>query len=64
MGSMSGLHLILWAPLLHGAAGPWDEVINLIPLVIGGALLLYLYLTSKKRREREQDKEEAPDQKG
>jgi hypothetical protein len=61
---MSGLHLILLAPLPHGAAGPWDEVINLIPLVIGGALLLYLYLTSKKRREREQDKEEAPEQKG
>jgi hypothetical protein len=61
---MSGLPLILLAPLSHGAAGPWDELINLIPLVIGGALLLYLYLTSKKRREREQDKEEAPEQKG
>jgi hypothetical protein len=60
---MSGLPLILWAPLPHGAAGPWDELINLIPLVIGGVLLLYLYLDSKKRREREQGEDEAPHQK-
>jgi len=41
---------ILSKPVLHGASGYWDEVINLIPLVIGAGLLLYLYLTSRKRR--------------
>ena len=38
---------------LHGASGYWDEVINLIPLAIGAALLLYLYLTSRKRRDKD-----------
>jgi hypothetical protein len=41
---------MLLKPLLHGAVGYWDEVINLIPLVIGAAILLYLYLTSRKRK--------------
>ncbi len=60
MGSMPIQHVILFAPLRHGAAGPWDELINLIPLLVGGVLLLYLYLDSKKRREREQGEDEAP----
>ena len=41
---------ILSKPVLHGASGSWDEVINLIPLAIGAALLLYLYLTSRRRK--------------
>ena len=41
---------ILSKPVLHGASGYWDEVINLIPLAIGAALLLYLYLTSRRRK--------------
>lgn len=42
--------VMLLKPLLHGAVGYWDEVINLIPLVIGAALLLYMYRSSRKRR--------------
>jgi hypothetical protein len=38
------------APVLHGAWGPWDEVLNLLPLVVGTGLLLYLYFTRRKRR--------------
>lgn len=41
---------ILSKPVLHGASGYWDEVINLIPLILGAALLLYLYLTSRRRK--------------
>jgi hypothetical protein len=41
---------ILLHPLLHGAVGWWDEVLNLIPLVFGSGLLLYLYASSRKRR--------------
>ena len=37
--------ITLLKPLLHGAVGFWDEVINLIPLVIGAALLLYMIET-------------------
>lgn len=48
----------LLRPVLHGAYGPLDELLNLIPVVIGGLLLLYLYVTSRKRRSRE----EAPKQ--
>jgi hypothetical protein len=48
---------LLLRPALHGAVGYWDELANLIPLVIGGVLLVYLYLASKKRR----DKEKHPD---
>lgn len=45
------IHLaILSKPVLHGASGYWDEVINLIPLILGAALLLYLYLTSRRRK--------------
>ena len=38
------------APVLHGAVGPWDEILNLAPLVVGTGLLLYLYFTKRKRR--------------
>lgn len=48
--------MVLLKPLLHGAVGYWDEVINLIPLVIGAALLLYMYLTSRKRKPEEKEK--------
>jgi hypothetical protein len=49
---------LLFQPLTHGAAGYWDELVNLIPLIIGGVLLIYLYLTSKKRRAKEKDSPE------
>ena len=42
--------VMLFKPVLHGATGYWDEIINLIPLVIGAALLLYLYLTARRRK--------------
>ena len=38
------------APVLHGAVGPWDEILNLAPLVVGTVILLYLYFTKRKRR--------------
>jgi hypothetical protein len=38
------------APVLHGAVGPWDEILNLAPLAVGTVLLLYLYFTKRKRR--------------
>jgi hypothetical protein len=38
------------APVPHGALGPWDEILNLLPLVVGTILLLYLYFTKRKRR--------------
>ena len=41
------------APLLHGAVGPWDEILNLAPLVVGTVLLVYLYFTKRKRRAEE-----------
>jgi len=37
------------APALHGALGPWDEIITLIPVVVGAILLLYLYFTARSR---------------
>jgi hypothetical protein len=44
------LLLMPLAPVLHGAVGPWDEILNLAPLVVGTVLLLYLYFTKRKRR--------------
>jgi len=38
----------LYSPILHGALGPWDEILTLAPLVVGVLLLLYLYLTSRR----------------
>lgn len=47
-------------PGFHGVAGYWDELANLIPLVIGGVLLIYLYATSKKRRAKDKHAEGPP----
>jgi hypothetical protein len=44
------LRMVPLAPVLHGAVGPWDEILNLAPLVVGTVLLLYLYFTKRKRR--------------
>jgi hypothetical protein len=44
------LLIVPLAPALHGAVGPWDEILNLAPLVVGTVLLLYLYFTKRKRR--------------
>jgi hypothetical protein len=41
---------ILLRPLAHGAVGWWDEVLNLIPIVFGTGLLIYLYRGARKRR--------------
>ncbi len=41
------VHLLL-RPALHGALGPLDEILTLLPLVIGVALLVYLYVSSRK----------------
>lgn len=38
----------LLRPALHGALGPLDEILTLLPLVIGTALLLYLYFSARK----------------
>ena len=51
---------LLYRPLPHGAIGYWDELANLIPLVIGGLLLIYLYFTSKKRRAKEKHPDVPP----
>ena len=40
-------HLAL-GPTPHGALGPWDEILTLLPVVIGTALLAYLYFTARK----------------
>jgi hypothetical protein len=40
----------LFAPYVHGALGPWDEILTLAPLVVGVLLLLYLYFTSRPPR--------------
>ncbi|MBM2850709.1 MAG: hypothetical protein HW418_3651 [Anaerolineales bacterium] len=37
-------------PAMHGASGYWDEVLNFFPLALGVALLIYLYLASRKQR--------------
>jgi hypothetical protein len=42
--------VLLWLPRLHGALGWWDELINLIPVVVGVLLVLYLYRASRRRR--------------
>jgi hypothetical protein len=44
------LLIVPLTPVLHGAVGPWDEILNLAPLVVGTALLLYLYFTRRKRQ--------------
>jgi len=59
---MADSSVALFQPALHGASGPYDELINLIPLVIGAVLLLYLYLQSRKRRP--EDEKQKTDEKG
>ena len=49
-------------PELHGALGPWDEIINMIPLVVGAVLLAYLYFTSRRRPPSDDD--QPPDAEG
>jgi len=41
---------ILVRPLAHGAVGFWDEVLNMVPIVFGVGLLIYLYAGARKRR--------------
>lgn len=52
---------LLFVPRLHGALGWWDEIINLIPVVVGIVLVLYLYRNSRRRRDAES---ETPDTAG
>ena len=47
---MTPLVGILLRPVAHGAVGFWDEVLNVIPLVLGAGLLFYLYFGARKRR--------------
>jgi hypothetical protein len=48
---------VVLRPAAHGAVGPLDEIITLLPLVIGAALLLYLYFS---RREAKRHPTDAP----
>ena len=41
---------VLLRPALHGAVGPLDEILTLLPLVIGVALLIYLYFSARKAK--------------
>ena len=50
---------ILFRPLAHGAVGIWDEVLNVVPLVFGAGLLIYLYRGARKRRAAEAHQAEA-----
>lgn len=50
---------LLLVPSLHGALGWWDELINLIPVVVGIILVLYLYRNSRRRREAADEAPEA-----
>jgi hypothetical protein len=45
------------APLLHGASGYWDEVLNLIPLLVGAILLIYFYFSSRRQKKDRERKE-------
>jgi hypothetical protein len=47
-------------PALHGAVGPWDEIIALIPVAIGAILLIYLYFTSRRGPAGDDDLPELP----
>lgn len=52
-------HLAL-GPTPHGALGPWDEILTLLPVVIGTALLAYLYFTARKAPPAGDEAETAP----
>ena len=41
---------VLLRPALHGAVGPLDEILTLLPLVIGAVLLIYLYFSARKAK--------------
>jgi len=45
----------LFRPPLHGAVGPWDEIVSLIPVVIGAVVLLYLYFSSRRPADGDDD---------
>ena len=47
-------------PTPHGALGPWDEILTLLPVVIGTALLAYLYFTARKAPPPGDEAETAP----
>lgn len=53
-------HTLLLLPHLHGALGWWDEIINLIPVVIGIVLVMYLY-RARHRRRPDEETPEAPE---
>ncbi len=53
---------ILIRPVAHGAVGFWDEVLNVVPLVFGAGLLLYLFFGARKRRAAEARQGEAASQ--
>ncbi len=38
----------LLQPAFHGLVGPLDEILTLLPLVIGVGLLVYLYFSARK----------------
>jgi hypothetical protein len=44
------MHAILLRPVLHGALGPWDEVLNLLPFALGGALLFFRCYFARLKR--------------
>jgi hypothetical protein len=46
---------LLLQPHLHGAAGWWDEIINLVPVVVGIVLVIYLYRNSRRRRDQAEE---------
>jgi hypothetical protein len=52
---------VLLRPALHGALGPWDEILNLVPLVIGVVLFVYLYFTSRRRPAADDEPAPAPE---
>jgi|GEM_PF-2912653 len=37
-------------PAQHGVLGPLDEILTLLPLVIGVVLLVYLYFTARQAK--------------
>jgi hypothetical protein len=41
---------VLLRPARHGAVGPLDEILTLLPLVIGVVLLLYLYFSARRSK--------------
>ena len=52
---------VLLRPVLHGVYGPLDEIIALLPVVIGTGLLIYLYFTSRKAKPHPDDPTQPPD---